>query len=644
MAGWIYTENGFWELEAGEKHILKACACAESADGRLVDTRTARLESRAEENGILTLRFQGEEGLILTERLAVSEGGMAWADCSLQEADGSEVSTRLLLPLIFSSPDTKKGGEIPDIWKDLWVRMLCVPYDNTMWLRYEALPLRAGRRSYDLTVLYSEDSREGILVGALDFDRWKNGIVCSATDANTLEARCGMADEGTHDTQPHGILRGAQVSSSRFGILYGPDYRRLLEAYGDFLSSERPPLKWEHGVPFGFNSWAGLAFRLNEERYEKSAEFLRTQLMPEGYENQGITYANLDAGWNVMTPERLAAQADQLHQAGQKAGIYDAPFAFFGRDTRAEIPGVPGHVYGEILLKDGKGRFLPRVDGAIPYDVTHPLWEEMTRYKFDRFAAWNYDYVKVDFMTHGGMEGCHYDRSVATGRQAINRAYAFLDSLLDEKRIGRPFFISLSIAPVFPYGYGHARRVSCDAFGTARDVEYELNSHTYGWWLNGRLYQYNDPDHIVLLRSFGMEKDSTEGEAKARYTTAVIAGTVMMLSDDYERPEARERARRFACNREVNRVAASQTAFIPAESAGSSSSEAYTAVIEGKACAALFHWKEGKDTVVLDAARAGLPADAEYTDLWTGRSFRSENGILRWEAEGCDALLLRERS
>ena len=642
MAGWIYTENGFWELEAGEKHILKACARAESADGRLVDTRTARLESRAEENGILTLRFQEEEGLILTERLAVSEGGMAWADCSLQEADGSEVSTRLLLPLIFSSPDTKRGGEIPDIWRDLWVRMLCVPYDNTMWLRYEALPLRAGRRSYDLTVLYSEDSREGILVGALDFDRWKNGIVCSATDANTLEARCGMADEGTHDTQPHGILRGAQVSSSRFGILYGPDYRRLLEAYGDFLSSERPPLKWEHGVPFGFNSWAGLAFRLNEERYEKSAEFLRTQLMPEGYENQGITYANLDAGWNVMTPERLAAQADQLHQAGQKAGIYDAPFAFFGRDTRAEIPGVPGHVYGEILLKDGKGRFLPRVDGAIPYDVTHPLWEEMTRYKFDRFAAWNYDYVKVDFMTHGGMEGCHYDRDTATGRQAINRAYAFLDSLLDEKRIGRPFFISLSIAPVFPYGYGHARRVSCDAFGTAQDVEYELNSHTYGWWLNGRLYQYNDPDHIVLLKSFGMERDNTEGEAKARYTTAVIAGTVMMLSDDYERPEARERARRFACNREVNRIAASQTAFVPVESAGSSSSEAYTAEIEGKACAALFHWKEGKDTVVLSAARAGLREDAEYTDLWTGRTFRSENGILRWEAEGCDALLLRE--
>ena len=76
MTGWIYTENGFWELEAEGKRILKAYARAESADGRCVDTRTARLEQHAGEGGMQTLRFAGDEGLILTERLCVTREGI----------------------------------------------------------------------------------------------------------------------------------------------------------------------------------------------------------------------------------------------------------------------------------------------------------------------------------------------------------------------------------------------------------------------------------------------------------------------------------------------------------------------------------------------------------------------------------------
>ncbi len=642
MAHWKDTGDGFWELEEAGKRILKACACARDISGRRIDTRACTLTGREETKDMLILHFAGEEGLLLTERLGVSPEGIPWADCVLEDSAGQEVHTRELTPLIFSSPGAREGEVVPAIWKDLWIRMLTVPYDNTMWLRYEALPLRAGRKSYELSVLYSEESREGILVGAMDFDRWKNALVCSASDANTLEARSGAADEGTHDACPHGVLSGREVSSSRFCVLYGPDYRKLLERYGDFLASIQPPLRWTHGVPFGFNSWAGLAFRLTQERYEKSGDFLRQELMPGGYQNNGTTYVNLDAGWSVMSPKQLAAQAQRLHQAGQKAGIYDAPFAFFGKDPEEEIPGADGHRFAEILLRDEQGRLLPRVDGAIPYDVTHPLWRQMTERKFRRFVEWGFDYVKLDFMTHGGMEGVHHDRTITTGRQAICQGYRFLCDLLSEEKTGRPFFISLSIAPIFPYGYGHARRVSCDAFGTAQDVEYELNSHTYGWWLNGRLYQFNDPDHIVLSKSFGMDRESTQGEARARYTTAVIGGTVMMLSDDYECQEARERALRFACNPAVNRIAASGTAFVPVHSAGCSASAAYTATIDGKRCIALFHWSDQKETVTLCAERAQLPGQGRYVDLWSGEARAMENGILRWEAEGCDALLLEE--
>lgn len=635
MTAWKSTGNGFCELYLAGKRILKAYAFAESADGRRVDTRTAELICERSKDGSLVFSYKGEEGLILDWCLEDESNKMSCAYCSLRSVDKTDVATRNLVPLIISEPSKEEGEAAPEIWKDLWIRMLQVPYDNTMWLRFEAVPLRAGRKSYELSVLYSEETGEGILIGALEFDCWKNAIVCSATDANTVEAISGAADEGTHDTQPHGILSGKEVKSAKFGIMYGADYRDLLEAYGDYLAESSPALKWKHGVPFGFNSWAGLASRLTGERYEKSGDFLRQELMPEGYQNDGTTYVNLDAFWNTIPEKQLMTIVDKFHAQGQRVGIYDAPFAFFGRNETKEIPGVKGHTFAEILQKDERGRFLPRVDGAIPCDVTHPLWKQMTEHKLKQFVDWGFDYVKLDFLSHGGMEGSHYDKSVNTGRQAINRGYKFINDCLDEGKIGRSFFISLSIAPIFPYGYGHARRVSCDAFGTAKDVEYELNSQTYGWWINGRLYQYNDPDHIVLLKSFGMEKESTLGEARARYTTAVIGGTVMMLSDDYERAKAMERARKLACNREVNRIAASQVSFRPMSSAQSTAAAAYSAKIDNKTYTAWFHWTEEKKSETLNV-------NGRYKDLWTGEIFEAEKGKLSWTVEGCDALLLEK--
>ena len=34
--------------------------------------------------------------------------------------------------------------------------------------------------------------------------------------------------------------------------------------------------------------------------------------------------------------------AEELHQKGQKAGIYDAPYVFAGEDAGRKIPGAPG--------------------------------------------------------------------------------------------------------------------------------------------------------------------------------------------------------------------------------------------------------------------------------------------------------------
>lgn len=640
MYQWTNADQGCFALVHGGQYVLDAYAAAQHADGRRIDTREASLCSECREGQRMVLRFAGDNGLILEEYLDI-EDGVPTARCALRDASGAPVVTSRLTPLVLRDSRREPEGKL-GLWKSLWTRMLTVPYDNTMWLRFEALPLRAGRVSYDLTVLTDGQSREGLLVGALDFADWKNALVCSAYDARTLEAVSGWADGGSHDTMPHGSLCGEAVSSSAFCVMHGEDWRDLLERYGDMIHARQGGLAWPEGSPFGYNSWAGLAARLNEDSFRHTAAFLREELRPAGFENEGVSYVNLDAMWQPIGEAGLKRLRDEQHAQGQRAGIYDAPFAFFGRDVKAEIPGQPGHCFEEILLRDDQGRLLPRVDGAIPMDVTHPLWEAYTRDKYDRFIAWGYEYVKVDFMSHGGMEGVHADASVRTGRQAINRGYRFLAELLSPERAGRPFFISLSIAPMFPCGWGHARRFSCDAFGTAEDVEYVLNAQTYGWWQNRRLYAFNDPDHIVLLRAFCMERDSTEGEARARYTTAVIAGGVMMLSDDYDRPEAMARARMLATNREVNAVARARADFRPTDMAGASACRAYTARIGGREYLALFALREGEE-VRVDCRREGI-AQGRWRDLWTGRVCCADQGVITWRSEGCDALLLTAES
>ena len=404
---WQVETGGYFVLYENEQPILMGSARAEDcAREEIIDTRKAQLVGQEQtENGWI-LTYENEAGLVLREYLEVTSAG-ATARCGLSRKDSLPVTTRNLIPLSAQA----KGDETPYLWRDLEARMLQVPYDNDMWMRYEAVALRAGRKSSDLTVLFREDTREGILLGALDFDLWKNAVACPGMDARILECRCGQgaSDEGTHDFEPHGVVTDKEVFSARFLIQHGLDWRELLEKYGDVLQAQRPIRAWTQGVPFGFNSYAGLAATLNAENFRESGRFVREELVKRGFENQGVTYINLDGGWQRIPEEEMLAIRDDLHAAGQGAGIYDAPFACFYPDLNTEIPLMPGHTFAEIVLRDRKGNPLPRVDRSVPYDVTHPLWREWTEKKARRFIGWGYDYLKIDFLSHGGMEGVHWD-------------------------------------------------------------------------------------------------------------------------------------------------------------------------------------------------------------------------------------------
>ena len=683
----VCENNGVFSYIINGKKILRFYGQAILENGEELDTRYCRLISsemmsgpsedgnKGKRNEWLEVCFQSDNGVKLIEIIRIEKGRLI-CQCVLMGNNKEEVHVRRMMPMVIEAPDKDSTAFL----RSLWTKMLLVPYDNTMWVRYEGVPLRPGRTSYDVTAVFEEESREGIVIGAIDFAIWKNGIICSGNDARVLKACSGIADLETHDKMEHGIVRGNKVASSRFVLLYGMDYRDLLEQYGDIVNNENSMLSWEEGVPFGWNSWSGLAFRLNEKNYREAGRFLREELMSGGYRNEGTTYVNLDAGWNGIPEETLIELVEELHAKGQKAGIYDAPFAWFGKKEEEEIPGVKGHCYREILLRDNNENLLPRVDGAIPMDVTHPLWKQHMAWQAEQFLRWGFDYVKLDFLSHGAMEGVRYNKAVMTGRQAIIEGYEFLKEHFSKERAGRPFFISLSIAPLFPCGYGHARRFSCDAFGLAEDTEYVLNALTYAWWQSGRLYTYNDPDHISLYQSFCAERSSLFGEARARYTAAVIAGTVMMISDDYGTGEAnsldkediewsetepvtvseaesdaerkvvdemavkqvmesRKRAKDLCQVESINRIAAAGKSFRPVEAAGTTASNFFTLELDGKQYMALFHWKKQKENVEFDMKRGGLPLECNVRELWTEKEYRITEGKFRFEFDGCDGAL-----
>lgn len=633
---WTWEQKNI-VLYLGDVPLLKAEAYAEDASGRIIRTKTAELIGTNTEQREMSLIFREENGLVLTERLGLTGEG-AYAQCILSDADGREVETNDMVPLSISSA----GDGSLDLWGSLRSRMLLVPYDNDMWARYEAAPLEPGRKSADLTVLYSEQTREGLLCGAMDFDVWKNSVNCSGFDARVLEACCGARASGdwTHDQEQHGAVRGTDIASSRFIILFGEDWRDLLEKYAKILNAENKPRMWDGGVPFGLNTYAGMARTLTPEKLRVCSNFIY-ELMGKSFRNDETTFINVDGGWQRMVGEdELLSLRKELERRGQRTGVYDAPFAFFSRTPEEDIPGMPGHKFAEILLRGSDGKYLPVVDGAIPYDLTHPLWQEWTRRKLRRWVKDGFDYLKIDFLSHGGMEGCHYDKTVTTGREALKIGFELINEELSVEKTLKPFFLSLSIAPLFPYGYGNARRFSCDAFGTSEDVEYVLNAQTYSWWTNHLLYQFNDPDHTVLFQSFGMKKPGTEGEARARYTASAISGAVMLLSDDYSTEEARERVRKLATNAEINRIAASHIAFRPVESANSSASKIYTAEIDGDIYVALFNYEERSLALQVSTERAGIPAGT-YRDLWSGASVRTISGQFIWNFNNCDAALLK---
>lgn len=626
----LLSNGAYFYLLHGER-VQWAHSEAACADGRSISTKTATRtgidvceQAEGWRRGTL-VRVRFEEGdLRLEQQLLLPEEG-DWISVQVVLTDCTGVTvTRELTPVLTPYPD--RSGK--PLFLSLDQRMLLVPYDNDMWVRYEETPLRPGRCSYDVSAIFQPDSREGLVIGALDHDVWKNAIACGFTDARSVRAFSGVADACTHDSLPHGCVRGDSVASSRFILQWCSDVRRGLEDFGDLCAALHPPLPWSLGVPFGYNTFSGLGGRLTLDAWQAAGDLIHE--IPSFHDAQGLTYINLDGHFG-LDQNRIRRMVDDFHARGQKVGTYCAPFIAHPRlGLDRVLDEESGATMQDLLLCDDQGHPLPACDALMPLDCTHPAWEKYARSLMKRVVDDGFDYLKIDFISHGATEGCFHNREIATGRIALNRAYRIL---LDElSRADRPIFISLSIAPLFPAGFGHARRCCCDSFGHIDDTHYVLNALSFGWWESGRLYRFNDPDHIALYRSEIDGRTTTSfAEARSRYNAAAISGTVMLLSDDFgpnSPHEAPSKARAWALANQpdINALARTGRAFTPVELRDNDHA-VFTLQENGDWYVALFNFSGTPQTVCVDARRAGLPTSGVATDLNRGDSWPYDTGL-----------------
>lgn len=583
------------------------------------------------------IRSYGAKGAPELRQHLYLQPGAPFVLTDFEASSRQPLSSRRMAPVVLAA----KG--VANFAVEKKPTVLFVPSDNDMWVHYnEPIDPAKDPDSYEVTAIFDNASRKGMILGSVSHDVWRTGVLARDLGngvVRKLEIYGGATGHWTHDVEPHGAVSGTTLRSPLVMVGYFADWRDGMETYGKVNAQVHPPLSWTGGVPFGWNSWAAYLEKVDTKKYLAAADFIHSELEPRGFENHGTTYVNWDAGWTNVKEDQLIAAAKHIHEQGQKAGIYFTPFSYWSDDFKKPVEGTDGkYTYGDILLRDSKGNPLPKIDGARPLDPTHPGTIARIDYELARFVTWGYDGVKLDFLNCASLEGVHHDTAITTGVAAYAYGMQRIEDDLSPKKIGRPFFLSLSIAPLFP-AYGHSRRISCDAFGRIEDTEYMLNAATFSWWTNGTLYAFNDPDHTVISR----DADPYHGqapagsiqtleEARSRMNGSVIAGTVLLDSDDLMDPRAQQRARELLTNSAILNVAREGRAFRPVE--GDSGVNAAATFVrsesDGSILVAVFNYnRNAGSSVRIALSRLGLDAAKPYrmTDLWTGKSSDASKAI-----------------
>ena len=334
---------------------------------------------------------------------------------------------------------------------------------------------------------------------------------------------------------------GGRLSSERLLIEPTRTPLEAMERYGETLGRTMGAQQASDDVATGWCSWYHYWQGVTEEVVLANLRELgrRRDELP-------LDYVQIDDGWqaeigdwldvNEMFPRGLKWLADRIHEAGFRAGLWLAPF-LMGDKSRL----WQDHPEWAVEYRPAKPFIAMQNWGQDCYalDLTRPEVIEWLITVFRTVCEeWGFDYVKIDFVYAGAVDGIRLHPEV-TRAQAYRSGLEAIRDAVGERFIlgcGNPMGASVALVD--------GARISPDVApfwkppGEARDPERSRMSEPSAlnairntitrWWMHGRLWQ-NDPDCLLLRDS---ETGLTPDEVQTLATVIAMSGGMVLDSDD----------------------------------------------------------------------------------------------------------------
>lgn len=523
-------------------------------------------------------------------------------------------------------------------------RMIKVPFDNDGFQRYHRYQLSTSMTSYEVTAIYSADTRNGLVLGSIDHDHWKSAIDVSAnsnSNISNLKAYSGVSSADTRDLIPHGMLRGTSIKSARFYVDFNDDWRDGLDGFAKANNNVvKKNSSWLNGTPMGWQSWGVLAEKSNNTDVTEISDYYYNVLQPGGFHNsQGNVVFSLDASDGLTNDQRKALCVQGVDRK-QFIGNYSTPFSLWWGEGDADsyvgtINGV-SYTVRDISIKVNGQPY--RYDGAWALDPTHPKVKQDIVNFVNAAAAAGIKYIKCDFVNAGIIQSdSYYKQGIYTAVEAYNDGMRYLA----ERAAAKGIFIAFSISPLFPYQYANSRRIACDTWATIDQTEYSMNAISSGWWTSG-LYQYNDPDHVVLVGN-GDQGNTSEGENRARFTNAAVTGMVL-VADNFSTTNvsqrgnptlSKARANNIMLNTDINEMADLGVSFRPLygckefQSSEARAENFHVYRTEKYLYVAGINYGSSNITGTINLSDLGINNSdfSEVRELWTGNSVSAQTDL-----------------